>query len=60
MNISAYVTDWGKMKHPSTSTITHMGIAGTSSELYAKSKFTWRATLNTNKAPQGKFSPVHK
>lgn len=37
-----------------------MGIVGTSSAIYAKNKFIWRATLNIDKAPQGKISSVHK
>lgn len=49
MNSSIYVTVWAKMKCASTSTIAQMGIAGTSSVLYAKSKVTWRAILNTDK-----------
>lgn len=60
MNSSTRVTDWAKMKRPSASTITQMEIAGTSSVLCMKSKVTWRPTLNTDKAPQGKISSVHK
>lgn len=40
MNSGTYVADCAKMKHPSTSAVTQMGIAGTSSVLYATSKFT--------------------
>lgn len=60
MNCGTYVADCAKMKHPSTSAVTQMGIPGISSVLYDTSKFTWRATLNPDKAPQGKISSVYK
>lgn len=49
MNSSIFMTVGAKMKCASTPTITQVGIVGTRSVLYAKSKLTWRAMLNTDK-----------